>query len=80
MAKNIILLPLAEGFETNLPNIEKKDLVIVATPIQLLTPATKLALKSGQKNILLEKPGDLYSKPLKSLENDCNGKKVLFGI
>ncbi len=76
LGKKYNFVALSGGFETNLPNIEKKDLVIVATPIQLLTPATKLALKSGQKNILLEKPGDLYSKPLKSLENDCNGKKV----
>lgn len=67
---------LSGGFEINLPNIEKKDLVIIATPIELLVSAAKLALKFGQKNILLEKPGSLYSEPLKSLENDCKGKKV----
>ncbi len=67
---------LSGGFETNLPNIEKKDLVIVATPIELLVSAARFALKFGQKNILLEKPGSLYSEPLKSLENKCKGKKV----
>ncbi len=49
--------PLYGGFEKNLPNVNSKDLTIVATPIPLLVSATKLALSYGQKNILIEKPG-----------------------
>ena len=52
------------GFEKKLNQIEKKDLVIICTPIHLLLEATKLCLSSGQKNILIEKPGTLYPEEL----------------
>lgn len=40
------------------------DLVIVATPIHELIPASKCAIANGNKNILIEKPGSLYSAEL----------------
>jgi len=79
LGKKFNFTTLSGGFKINLPNLEEKDLVIVTTPIPLLISAAKLALESGQKNILLEKPGGLYSKPLKSLENDCKGQKICLG-
>ena len=60
---------LSEGFEKNLPQLKKMDLVIVATPTPLLVPATKLAIKYGQNNILIEKPGSLYHEELSSILN-----------
>jgi len=71
--------PLYGGFEKNLPNLNSKDLTIVATPIPILVSATKLALISGQKNILIEKPGDLHYKPIISLEKKSRGKKIRLG-
>lgn len=70
--------PLDGGFKNNLPNINPKDLVIVATPIPLLIPATKLALKFGHKSILIEKPGALHSRTLRSLKN-IYGVKIRLG-
>lgn len=52
------------GYENNLPNLSKMDLVIVATPVSLLLPAAQLALENGQINILIEKPGSLYFQDL----------------
>mgnify|MGYP001162432648 FL=1 len=57
----------AESYEKSLPQFEKKDLVILALPTKLLIPAAKLAIKNGQKNILIEKPGSLEQKELKKL-------------
>jgi len=59
---------LTGGFENNLTSIEKKDLVIIAPPLDLTVSATKLALQSGQQNILIEKPGSLYHTELEELQ------------
>jgi predicted dehydrogenase len=67
---------LKGGFESNLSNLEKMDLVIIATPIPILIKATELCIDSGQDNILIEKPGSLYSKELFSLSNNCSDKKI----
>ena len=67
-SNNISLL--TGGFEKNLPSCDPKDLVIIATTIPLLIPATKLAIKTGNKNILVEKPGSLYYKKLLSLKSE----------
>jgi hypothetical protein len=56
--------PLFGGYENNLSNLPKMDLVIVATPVMTLLSAAQYALESGQTNILIEKPGSLYSKDL----------------
>lgn len=62
---------LTDGFERNLVSCGVKDLVIVATPIPLLIPATELAIKVGNTNVLIEKPGSLYHKKLSSLKSNA---------
>lgn len=52
------------GYEAVLPRLGVFDLVIVATPIHELRPAALLAARCGNKNILVEKPGSLYSAEL----------------
>jgi len=68
------------GFEGKLSTIEKKDLVIICTPIHLLLDATKLSLQSGQKNILIEKPGSLYPEKLLQLNEQIDDQilKIAF--
>jgi hypothetical protein len=56
--------------------LSPKDLVIIATPIPDLIPATKIALKYGQKNILIEKPGSLYSSQLENLDKIKKSQKI----
>jgi len=65
---------LIGGFEKNLISCGVKDLVIVTTPTELLIPAAELAVKAGNKNILIEKPGSWYHKKLSSLK--FNGVKI----
>lgn len=67
---------LVGGFEKNLPNMEQKDIVIVATPIPLLINAAEYAINYNQNNILIEKPGSLYSKDLLSLEKKISMQTV----
>jgi len=67
---------LSGGFEKHLPLIDKKDLVIIATPTPLLIPATKLSIESGQTNILVEKPGSLYHSELSSLMKKLKKQRV----
>jgi len=55
------------GFEKKISLIKEKDLVIISTPVHLLHSATKMCLETGQKNILVEKPGALYSHELSYL-------------
>jgi len=62
------------GFESNLQKMTQKDLVIIALPITLLSNATNLAIKYGQKNILIEKPGALFSKYLEKI--NCKNQKI----
>ena len=71
------------GFKSNLNEpkeelnkIGKKDLTIIATSIESLIPMAKEAIKSGQENILIEKPGSLYSDDLFSLDKSSNGKRI----
>lgn len=64
------------GFEKNLPNMEKKDLVIIAPPIPSTLSAAELAIKNGQKNILIEKPGSLYYNELLSFTEKFDTKQV----
>ena len=67
------------GFEKQLSSVGKKDLVIIATPTEFLVPATKLAIKTGQTRILLEKPGSLFHKELFSLNEIIDQQKVRIG-
>ena len=67
------------GFEKQLSSVGKKDLVIIAIPTELLVSATKLAIKTGQTRILLEKPGSLFHKELFSLNEIIDQQKVRIG-
>ncbi len=67
---------ISGGFEKKIQLIEKKDLVIIATPINLLVKAATLAIKSGQENILIEKPGSLYKTDLILLEKLIKKQKI----
>jgi len=74
--KSLGINALTGGFEEHLPNMGKKDLTIVATPIPLLLDATTRAIECGQNNILVEKPGSLYSNKLLDLAKKVGSKKV----
>lgn len=56
--------PFHGGYEKCLPDLGTFDLVIVATPVHELKPATMRAIECGNKNILVEKPASLYSNEL----------------
>ena len=62
--------------EKKIGKIGKKDLTIITTPINLLTRAATLAIKSGQENILIEKPGSLFKTDLILLEKLIKKQKV----
>jgi len=64
------------GFEKKIDQIGIKDLVIICTPIHLLLKATKSALLIGQKNILVEKPGSIYSEKLSTLDEQISDQNV----
>lgn len=67
---------ISGGYEKNLQKIEKHDLVIIATPTHLLTNVAKTAILNGQDNILLEKPGSLYSKDLIDLSKMITNQRI----
>ena len=68
-----------QDYKNGIKLLSKKDLVIVTTPIQDIISATKLAIKYGQKNILIEKPGSLYSNELLKLNKIKKSKKIFVG-
>ena len=68
-----------QDYNNGIKLLSEKDLVIVATPIQDIISATKLAIKYGQKNILIEKPGSLYSNELLKLNKIKKSQKILLG-
>ncbi|MGH9878162.1 MAG: Gfo/Idh/MocA family oxidoreductase, partial [Nitrososphaerales archaeon] len=68
--------PLAGGYEKHLRSTKRVDLLVVATPVHVLLPATKLAVKHGQRNILVEKPGSLYRQELLSLARTLRNQRV----
>jgi predicted dehydrogenase len=49
---------------SELKNIGLVDLVIISTSISSLIDITKYVIETGQKNILIEKPGSLYKQDL----------------
>lgn len=67
---------LVGGFENQLPLMDKKDLVIIATTTPLLLPATKLAVEHGQTNILVEKPGSLYYDELSLFRRKLKKERI----
>jgi|TARA_B110000438_G_scaffold303106_1_gene363176 hypothetical protein len=70
---------LFNGYKKNLSKIDKKDLVIISLPIPLIVDAAELCLKSGQENLLLEKPGSLFIKPLQNLNKKIKTQNVRIG-
>lgn len=68
--------PISGGYEEKMAQMKVMDLVIIATPIHLLLPATKTALKSDQTNILIEKPASLYHKELLDFHNKITHQTV----
>ena len=71
---------LTGGFEKNLANIEKKDLTIIATPIPKILSATEMAIQHDQTNILIEKPGSLFSKELEYASKSLSKFQIRVGF
>jgi len=67
------------GYEKNLSKIKKKDLVIVATPIQELMSVTKKVIENEHGRILIEKPGSIFKNDLIELEQLIKKQKVRIG-
>lgn len=67
------------GYEKNLQNLDESDLVIVLLPIHLLYNATKKLLKNNFTNLLVEKPGSLYSSELLQLSKTITNQNVRIG-
>jgi len=64
------------GYETNLSKIKKKDLVIIATPIEELMKTTKKVIENGHSRILIEKPGSVFKNDLLELKKIIKKEKV----
>jgi predicted dehydrogenase len=56
--------------EAELRESDTFDLVVVATPIDALLEVTRHVLSRGQRNILVEKPGALWSAELERFEHE----------
>ena len=67
---------LSGGYEKHVPSLKKQDLVIIATPTELLYSTCNLCLDYGQNNILIEKPGSLYANDLKLLNEKSKGRRI----
>jgi len=72
--------PLYGGYKDNLPKLGVFDLVIVATPIHELKTAATFAINCGNKNILVEKPGALYSSILNNWVKETENTDVRIRI
>jgi len=68
--------PIFGNPEETISKIPEKDLTIISTSISSLIQMTKIVINSGQKNILVEKPGSLYSDELLELEKTSNGCRI----
>lgn len=64
------------GLENNMEVLEGISHVIVATGIEDLYEHCKLALKSGVKKVLLEKPGTLSYSDLNALNHESQKKDI----
>jgi len=70
---------LTGGYEKQIPNVGYVDLTIIAPPIPLTLDAARLAIKCGQDNILIEKPGSLYHKEMEKFASEIKSQKILVG-
>lgn len=68
--------PLEGGYIKHLKKIERKDLVIIATPIPILLPAAQQALDGNQNNILIEKPASVFSKELDLFSRKIGKRRI----
>lgn len=66
--------PYYGGYEKCLSVMKLLDLVIIATPIHDLVPAALAAIECGNLNILVEKPGSLYTEPLEELQEKAENR------
>ena len=64
------------GYERNLSKIKKKDLVIIAIPIEELTNTAKKVIENGHSRILIEKPGSVFKNDLLELKKIIKKEKV----
>ena len=67
---------LSGGYKKHILLLKKQDLVIIATPTELLFPVCDLCLDYKQDNILVEKPGSLFINDLKLLEEKSKGRRI----
>jgi predicted dehydrogenase len=67
------------GYKKHLPTLPKSDLVVIVTPIPQLLDTAQIAIDSGQTNILIEKPGSLYSDELLSFSKQLTTQTVRIG-
>jgi predicted dehydrogenase len=64
------------GYEKNLSTLNHKDLVIIAIDVSELTKCAETVIKTGCKNILIEKPGSLFSSNLQKLEKKISNQNI----
>ena len=67
---------ISGGYEKNLSKVKKKDLVIIATPIQILVNTAKKVIENGHDVILIEKPVSVFKNDLYELEKLVEKQKV----
>ncbi len=80
LSKKYNFKAVSGGFEKNLSSLEIFDLVIIATPVELLIPAAKRAIEAGQKNILIEKPVSLFCQEIEALIREITHMKIRVGF
>ena len=68
------------GYETCLESLGIFDLVIITMPVNELLSAALKAIECGNKNILIEKPGSLYSSVLFELAKHLNDRNLRIRI
>jgi len=68
--------PYYGGYEKNLPKLKKMDLVIITPPIEISIKISKKAIKTGQNNILIEKPASLFFKEIESFKKKVKKQRV----
>jgi predicted dehydrogenase len=69
-------IPIYGDLNEELSKIPEKDLTIIATSVDSLYSITKSVIQNNQKNILIEKPGSLYSDELLDLNQNLKNSRV----
>jgi predicted dehydrogenase len=69
-------IPIYGDLNEELSKIPEKDLTIIATSADSLYSVTKSVIQNNQKNILIEKPGSLYSDELLDLNQNLKNSRV----